>query len=508
MKNILLTTVSIFVFLLIIFIIVLGYIDIPNQLRNDTEKKLKIISKDLINGNLKSETINTLPKNTFYAIWLKDSENNFIPILFDKRYANLLEKKPQTIYNEDSYKMILYEKRVLKFDYIVLINRFQIDFYIKNILIPILLIVIIYLILVIVISFTTKNSSYNSKRKNLDSDIDEEDSEDNENHYEESDTKKEKLDPTTPLSYELSNEEFNGLLGDKESEENNFLESGDEVLNEILEDYKELWVKHFKISDDFKSNFPFVEILNHIKFNTTPESYITKSLESSKKYFKWINPKIYINQYNNFVECQKKEILDTKSINIPIKGDQKGDIFIPLYPYSLSTIFGYLNFQWQQIENFQIADILYFLKFLFSDEAKNLFVNYKDSESIINGIKKSYQSDSKIFFALIDVDKKEKLKLKLKKVERENLNSEIFENLNSFFEGYQCYNIFSFSYLVFGTFDKKEKILDLVTDWITDYDKHTYTVTHLDENLGENILVTFSSGIKFKDNLEEDLKPL
>ncbi|HOV15503.1 MAG TPA: hypothetical protein PK771_14545, partial [Spirochaetota bacterium] len=205
MKNIILVVISIIVFLFVIFVIVFGFIEIPKQLENQTERSLQKISKDLINGNIKFDTVKNLPESLFFAVWLKNSSGVFIPIIYDKNYSYFTEKNPMIFKDNNFGQVIIFKKSVLKFDYIVWANKFKTDYYVKNILIPVLIIILLYLIIVIIVSFSfgLKRDITPKNNKIINEDL------------------------NTPMSYELSSEEFNGLLGneDEDENENNFTEN-------------------------------------------------------------------------------------------------------------------------------------------------------------------------------------------------------------------------------------------------------------------------------------------
>nr|HPO50255.1 hypothetical protein [Spirochaetota bacterium] len=276
--------------------------------------------------------------------------------------------------------------------------------------------------------------------------------------------------------------------------EEKILEVKDRNFNDkILSDYKELWIKHFKISEDFKINFPFEKIYNLLKFGVTPELYIKEALNASSEYFKWKKTEIYINQEDKFVDCVSKNFLNDEIIDIPVKGDKKGRSFIPLYPYNQNTIFGYLSFEWNETDNFMIADVLYFLKFLFSEDAKNIFLNYRENENIILEFKNLF-AKKKCFFCLIEVDNKEELKMKMKKRQSDNINLMIYDNFKNDFKNCDVYSIFKFYYCVFGEYEDINLTINFIEDCVTDYDKHNYKIS-VEEG---NSAVTFSAGLSYK----------
>ena len=187
----------------------------------------------------------------------------------------------------------------------------------------------------------------------------------------------------------------------------------------------------FKISLDFKSEFPFKKIYDLIKIGVKPEQYIKDSLEIASNYFEWENPKLYIYQKDCFVDINTKEILDNYSLKISTDGKKKGKIYIPLFPYNTLKIYGYLFFEWNHENNFFISDVLYFLKYLFSENAKFIFVNNSDIENIINVLNKKLDKQTDLFLSVLEVDGKEKVISNLNENQLNKLNNQILNKLNN-----------------------------------------------------------------------------
>lgn len=488
MKNTIIILISIITFIFMAFIIVFGFIEIPKQFKNDADNVLETISKDIDGGNLKKSTVKKIKNDLFYVIWLKDKKNDIIPIIYDHKVFNINSKNPYLIQSDLKNKVFVYERTSNNLEYIVWINKYKIEYYMKNILIPILFIIIIYLFVVFIVSLFSLQNRSRFQNGQLIS---------------EKSVSNEEKDKNEPLSYELSSEEFNGLLGNSEDGTSDNPTEKNGVDDKILSDYKELWVKHFRISDDFKNNFPFEKVLKMVKFGIKPEDYIKSVLDISGTYFKWKGTKVFINQDDKFVDSITKEFLDTSRIDIPLKGDKKGEIFIPLYPYNLTTLFGYFSFMWEEEVDFKIADILYFLKLFFSDDAKNIFINYNDFQDTINNIKNDGEKKS-LFLSLISVDNREKIKLKLKRSEKERLSKDILTNLKNDFSVFNINQIFDYYFCIYGEYKDKSQIINSIDDWIGDFDKHNYKISDKSGNLA----LTFSAGITFSTVKDFDVKKM
>jgi len=266
-------------------------------------------------------------------------------------------------------------------------------------------------------------------------------------------------------------------------------------LSENILEYKKLWEKNFKISDDFKNNFPFSEISELIKIGTKPEKYIKDALFISSKYFKWNKPKMFIAQKENLIEIISKESLNTSEINIPFNGKQRGNFFIPLFPYNTNSIYGYFSFEWENENPFYLSDILYFLKFLFSENAKFIFLNYSEIENIVNVLNKKLEKNEQIFVALIQADDKEKIISTLNNNEIEKLNNKILNNINDLFVNDLIYSISDFLYIIIGINFNKDKKIQEIESWLKNPDNQHYRVS----SLYGDIAFTFSAGISLKD---------
>ena len=326
------------------------------------------------------------------------------------------------------------------------------------------------------------------KDKKIDNDNNDKDKKDSKRKNEDNNLKyRDDINLNEKLSYELTNDEVKKLLSPIEKEP----EHKNKNNEKILKDYEELWQKHFKTSEGFKSNFPFLKLYNTIKFGITPEDYIENGLDIASSYFNWENAQIYIKQKNFFVSTKTKEIIDHEYIDLPTKGDKKGDIFIPLFPYN-DTIFGYLYFHWNETENFNIADIIFFLKFLFSEDAKFIFLNYENIEKTIQDINILLNEGNKIFVSILSIDDKDKLKGSLSSSAKESLENIISEKLHNEFSYFEIFNISNFTFGIYSNYENEEQIIEKFDSFIKT--KSSYKLPN-----NGNITLTFSLGITFSE---------
>ena len=477
-KNIIILFLTILVVILTVFILSFQYFyEVPKNQNDDIEEVLFKLTKEIENKTLTNKTISSFKSDLFYVIWIKNKKEEWIPKIYDKNRFKNTTLYPDSVPKNLSNNVKIVKKKIGSFNYIVWGNRFSLDYYIANILILFLFIALIYLILLFLITILFGNS----KKEEI------------EEKQREKENKDERLD------YNLTEEEFDGLLSDynEEDEEEPINKEPDLEKEKITDDYKDLWIKHFKISDNFKSNFPFEKIYNLLKFGTKPEDYIKDGLEIAKEYFGFVNPKIYVSQKNVFVDPLTKEILPEEKIEIPLKGDKKGDVCIPLFPYTIKKLFGYFYFEWNKSDNFLIADILYFLKYFFSEEAKTIFLNHKEQEDTIEYLKeKMEKKGDDVFVAIIGMDNIDKIKLDLKNTEKEKLNKNVLDKVLDDFGANYIFNIPPFCVGIIGEDSNKEKEIEKIEKWISDIEKHNYPIS----NQYGNIALSFSCGISFKNN--------
>ena len=463
-KRIIKLIFSIIFFCLSTLFILFQYTQISNA-QNETAKHiLTQIFIDIKHGELTDTTIASMPKNFFYAIWLKKNKSNWLPVIYDK---NILLKKnlidPYSIPNYIAKTSRLYPKVINDYKFIIWITKYNLEYFIKKIILPIFFLLLLYLLLLLIIEIVYKEEPISIT---------------NEDQFQE----------------ELYD---NSIINDIPNSNNKSQEQ-----QALIEYYKELWSKNFKISNNFKNNFPFKKIYDLVKFGIKPEQYINQVIEIASLYFKWENPKLYIHQKDYFIESSTKMTLDHSKINIPKHGEQKGSIYIPLFPYTISTIYGYFYFEWNNEKDFYISDILYFLKFFFSDRAKPIFLNYKELENIINIVKIKLEKECQVFCAILEVDNKEKLNIELQSSWIEELNEKIKEKLINSFKEELVFQISSLNFIIIGEKVQKEEKTQAIQKWINDNDIQNYPIS---KEYGD-IALSFSCGIAFKD--QRDLHAL
>ena len=222
LKNSIILTVTIIYILLSILFIIFQIFELKEIQNNDTNLTLEKIVKEIKNMNeidIKEETINSLKPELFFTIWLK-IEDKWIPIIYDRNIEIHNINNPLNIPSSIVDLTRTYLKNIDNFQFIVWINKFAKEYYIKNIFLPILVLIFIYLFITFIINlifYPIKGVNYFAQ-----------------DEYEETYNNYNDIEITT-------NEE-----------------------SDILKEYKELWKKNYKISEDFKNNFPFRKIYDLI----------------------------------------------------------------------------------------------------------------------------------------------------------------------------------------------------------------------------------------------------
>lgn len=445
------------------FFLVFQYIEISKD-QNETAKMiLTKLYVEYKQGELSELTLSNIPKSFFYAIWIKEYKKNWRPFIYDNKKISVHDlKAPNKIPVSINKLLRVYNRKINDIDFVIWINKFNTEFFMKNVILTFLILLLLYFIMMLTIEIF-----YRENYLQYEKDMIEEDSE----HV-----------------YRTA--------------KNVISENEPENIEDLIEHYKELWNKNFKISDDFKRNFPFKDLNDIMNFGITPEKYINDSIEIASDYFNWKNPKLYIHQKDLFIESSSKDILDISNIPIPANGTKKGSLYIPLFPYSIKSIYGFFYFEWDKKENFYLSDILFFLKYFFSEKAKNIFVNYKELENIIDIIKKKLDNNLDISISMIEADNTSRLKEELKPEWLSDLDEKVKNNLSNTFKDHFIFKIANFNYGVINNKTSPDKYINDLKNWMNNTGMHNYEMS----NEYGNIALTFSCGTASRSN--RDLHPL
>jgi predicted glutamine amidotransferase len=273
--------------------------------------------------------------------------------------------------------------------------------------------------------------------------------------------------------------------------------------NDNLEAYREIWGRDFKVSDDFLESFPLIRMFRLFRFSLTPEQYILNGLQIGSSYFGWENAAIYISQSDEFINFKTGEKLDMSTLNIVDNPQMHGVVHIPLYPYSKTNLFGFLEFHWDKDENLVMSDILYFLKVLFSNEIKTIFTNQKNNRNLKSRLNEIVEVNDDVTIAFLEVDDRYKLLGELSEDEANILNMKISDDIMQEFVGYVVFEVFPFIYgLCENSMEDVTK--DKLKNFLAEKDEHNYFIS---PSRG-NIAVTFSAGVSSKKGRDIDIQEL
>ncbi len=488
------------------------YPDIDKSQVSDSEKIIENVNGDLLGGIITDKTKNSIPDGFMFVLWRQDPINpdNWQPIINDKTFKPEKFNSPLTV-SDPSYSRItkVISKNTGDNNYIIWIYKYHLSYIVKYLIIPILFLVLIYLFILLIINILPLskdqepdqfeiNYDENSVDEYKETTIEAEQSVDPKQKQEIKSEQKE--DINTDLNTE---KQGNNPVDAIQEPKDNRLGNAEKIIkiNSMIYEYKDLWIKDFKISDNFKKNFPFKPINDLVRFSVNPQDYIRSALEIATSYFKWESCTFYISQNGSIIDVFSKQILDTAELNIPLKGDIKGRMHIPLYPYNTDEIYGFLSFVWEKQDKFFIADILFFLKFMFSDYAKHIFTDEKIKNELFNKVDLSFKKNSSKtnFVAFISVDKRDTLSKEIKSSWKELLDTKIHENLFKKFTDSTMYHVSPFCYILYGSTNDKAQFGVNLEKWLEDEVIHTYEIS---KDYG-SVTLTFSTGIEFSEKKTE-----
>ncbi len=458
------------------------FLNIPNYQEKEISRVLDTLSIELSQKDFNTNATEKFDSNTYYAIYIKAKSGKLTPLLYDKSFFGDNIKNPKVIYDQHKGNIYFYKRDIASYNYTVWMKRFDIDLYMKYMLIPILVAVLLYIVGALFIRMMLVVSTNNKADIDEDFDIDEE------AKYisKELETSLYTREPLTtiPINNDSIDEQSGSPEENRTCEDNTVLELGA---------YKALWQKEFKTSNHFDENFPFDKLDRLYRFSLTPERYLQKAVSIATSYFRWSSAEVYIAQKEDFVEVTSKQLLDLRYVTIASDASVKGDVFIPLFPYSKSKIFGYLKFTWQYEYDFKIADVLAFLKQLLSKEAKTIFLNYKNNINMKKRLNELVKVSNEMTICFLEVDKRMFFYNTLSEDELTLLNMKILDDVTDNFCGHIVFEVFPFIYGICETVDfptTKTKLDNFLTET-----SHNYFIS---DEIG-NIAISFSAGASSKN---------
>lgn len=475
----------------LIYITVQGF-NIPSYQENEVNRILDELTPVLVMDKLEDYQIENISDESIVLILVKRPNLPQIPVIYDcSFFPNGTESIMDKI-NESKSKLRSYQRTAGTLRYTVWMRRYPVYYQMKYLLIPILVSVLIFiigLIFIIVFFYPTKTPVI-PKRNGKKEIILKEQKDDEELNIEEDDRylrdelrtvseKKRDMEDSLQQEEELKNETEADEEAEKESDE--------------LEAYREIWIRDFKVSNNFIENFPLSSMYRLFRFSFTPEQYILKGLQVGTHYFGWENAGVYISQKDDFINIETGKKLNTESLRIISSPQMYGIVHIPLYPYSKTNLFGFLEFTWNKDENLVMSDILYFLKVLFSNEIKPIFTNQENNENLKERLNDILNANSDVALAFLEADNRHKLFKELSEDEANILNMKISDDIMQAFSGYIVFEVFPFVYGLCGNSEEKDAIYKL-KNFLADKDEHNYFIS---PSRG-NVAVTFSIGLSSK----------
>ncbi|MCG8571791.1 MAG: hypothetical protein MJB14_16770 [Spirochaetes bacterium] len=547
-KSVILIILSLIIWAVFTIVFIGSVKKIPENQDQEIEVILGKISRALNNNQLNDHFIDQLPKNKFFVIWQEKKSNQWVPIIYDNQVFqpnSELFKNSFIIPDHLTWTARWINRKVNTYQFRVWVNKYEPEYYITNVVFLIILFLIIYAIVTFLVihlisdkesylDVETQPEAFNYSEKIV---LKPEAQKYTAEKEEEFDLENLELDDEALNNFDFNQNEESDLLDlediqydeEEDTAEYDFdsfheeqLQAKEETDQEItapaglstevaplpqkeikklLQEYQILWQRNFKISPSFQEYFPFAEIYDLLRFSITPEQYINRGLEIASAYFHWEKPGVYISQKDYFIENRTKEHLDESKIHIPVDGSKRGKFHIPLYPYQQNQIFGYFVFEWQKEQSFYIADILYFLKFLFSEDARYFFVNANHNKKIKYHIDEKMTDSDYFYLGLLRVDNKERLMIEQKPETRQKLDQKIYQAIKKLCTNDTVFQIFPYYYGFYGTKQSADQLKENIRQFIHNDENNNYFLS----NKEGNIAISLSCGLSFKDHSTSDM---
>lgn len=480
--------------------------NIPSYQEKEVNRILDELTPVLVMDKLESYQIESISDESVVLILVKRPNSPQIPVIYDSSYfpdgsESIMEK-----INESKSKLRSYQRTAGTLRYTVWMRKYPVYYQVKYLLIPVLVSVLIFiigLIFIIILFNPAKASVFASSKaaalskKNGKKEIILKKHEDDEELNIEEDDRYLKEELRTVSE---KNRDAEASLTQEEDEE---IDEESQDSSDELEAYREIWERDFKVSDNFIENFPMLSMYRLFRFSLTPELYILKGLQIGTSYFGWENAGVYIAQKDEFIHIETGEKLNAASLNIISSPQMRGVVHLPLYPYSKTNLFGFLEFTWNKNENLMMSDILYFLKILFSNEIKQIFTNQKNNENLKERLNDILNANNDVTLAFLEADNRYKLFHELSEDEANILNMKISDDIMQAFSGYVVFEVFPFVYGLCENSEEDDAIYKLKS-FLADKDEHNYFIS----SARGNVAVTFSIGLSSKKERNIDIQKL
>ena len=257
---------------------------------------------------------------------------------------------------------------------------------------------------------------------------------------------------------------------------------------------QELWLHSFAPTEEYTNNFPINKIERELKYCYRAEEYILSCLNIANSFFPWVSSRIFIVQKNMLCDCKTRSMLELDSVLPTVSKGAKGEIFIPLYPYSKTKLFGYLQFDWDNENDIPFADILHFLKLTFSQEAKLIFVSNKQNQAFKERLQNLMIQEDHVSIAAIEADDRLRYLQELNVDERNILNLKILDEITTMLQPAIVIETFQFKYIAIKTVDSEDFQREL--EVLQSQQDHNYFISPV----RGNVATTFSIGLSSLKN--------
>ena len=486
--------------------------NIPGYQEKGANRVLDELTPVLVMDKLNDYQIENIGDESIVLILVKRPDSPQVPVIYDCSFFPEGADSIMDKLKESRTKLRSYQRTAGTLRYTVWMRKFPFYYQMKYLLIPILVSVLIFIIgLIFIICIfnpavtpviSKKNKAEIILKKKTEDEEDDFNIEEDDRYLQEelravSEKNQDISEQEQPLEEDLPEEE-------PESKDEDFTTEESETENTSeLEAYSEIWGRDFKVSDDFLENFPLSQMYRLFRFSFTPERYILTGLQVGTSYFNWKNPAIYIVQEDEYINVKNGDVLDVSTLNIVSNPQMRGTVHIPLYPYSKSTLFGFLEFTWDIDDDFVMSDILYFLKVLFSNEIKTIFINQRNNQNLKERLNDIIVANDDVTIAFLEVDNRHKILNELSEDEVNILNMKISDDVMQEFVSYVVFEVFPF---IYGVCDNspEEDTKDKLEGFFAKSEEHNYFISPT----RGSIAVTFSAGISSKNERDIDIQNL
>ena len=486
--------------------------NIPGYQEKEANRVLDELTPLLVMDKLNDYQIENIGDESIVLILVKRLDSPQVPVVYDCSFFSDGADSIMDKLTESRTKLRSYQRTAGTLRYTVWMRKFPVYYQVKYLLIPILVSVLIFIVglIFIICIFNPAVTPVISKKDKKEIILKKktEDEDDDFNIEDDDRYLQEELRAVSEKSQDVLNADESleeDLIEDEpECEDEDFTTEETEASNmDELDAYSEIWGRNFKVSDDFLENFPLSRMYRFFRFSFSPERYILTGLQVGTSYFNWKNPAIYIVQEDEFINVKNGETLDVSTLNIVSNPQMRGVVHIPLYPYSKTTLFGFLEFTWDKDEDFIMSDILYFLKVLFSNEIKTIFTNQRNNQNLKERLNDIIEANEDVTIAFLEVDNRFKIFSELSEDEVNILNMKISDDVMQEFVGYVVFEVFPF---VYGVCDNspEEDTKDKLERFFAKSEEHNYFISPT----RGNIAVTFSAGISSKNERDIDIQNL